>query len=277
MICYSCASNMHVCRFVWTVAVNTVMHKTKLITKFLSKKNANKAHLQICVPDIIVLNVDAKYQICLYICALTFFSWKKYVKAGFENIELGVASLRSIVTNFKDDSELLHIPMWVRENRSAAGNLKKGDNAPNSKLYGISVADLNERSSTAQENKKKRNVDGLLNQDENKNNFVIIRQENPPLHWRYVSICEETDVLNFCSRSLSHQNLPPSAPVVVVAGSVTWPPFLMLLKKMKVLERQFGHVAAFSLVYIAEAHASDQWFVVNLFGSSKFGNKRSYS
>lgn len=34
---------------------------------------------------------------------------------------------------------------------------------------------------------------------------------------------------------------------------------------MKVLERQFGHAAAFSLVYIAEAHASDQWFVIRLF------------
>lgn len=130
-----------------------------------------------------------------------------------------MASLRSVVTNFKGDSELLRIPMWVRENRSAAGTLKKGDNAPNIKLHGISVVDMNEYS--AQESKSNLNADGIRNQDINTNNFVTTGQENPPLNWRYVSICEETDVLSFCRRSLAHQNLPSSAPVVVVAGSVT--------------------------------------------------------
>lgn len=48
-------------------------------------------------------------------------------------------------------------------------------------------------------------------------------------------------------------------PLVLSFGSCTWPPFMFKLDEFKQLVRDFGDVADFLVVYVAEAHSTGVW------------------
>ena len=100
---------------------------------------------------------------------------------GFKDASVGVAAIRSVAKRFPDDSELLSIPMWIRENRSRPCPLEVGDATPNVPLAGVTQ--------TVDDNQ--------------------------------LAPSQETTLLQFCRDVRQQQSLPETAPVVVVAGSVT--------------------------------------------------------
>ena len=61
----------------------------------------------------------------------------------------------------------------------------------------------------------------------------------------------------FSCKLLHHHN--HDRPLVVVFGSCTCPPFVASLLKLVEVEKEFGCMADFVLIYIEEAHAEDGW------------------
>ena len=111
---------------------------------------------------------------------------------------MGVAAIRSVEKRFNGDSELLSIPMWVRENRSRACPLHIGDAAPDVPLS------ILPKSYTI--------VTGYNNNNPNPNDNA---GHTPS------SITATTSLHELCRNALESRSLPPTMPVVLVAGSVT--------------------------------------------------------
>ena len=114
---------------------------------------------------------------------------------------MGVAAIRSVEKRFNGDSELLSIPMWVRENRSRACPLHIGDAAPDvplsilPKIYIIGTGQNN-------------------NPNPNPN-------DNDDAGHTPSSVTATTSLHELCRNALGSRSLPPTMPVVLVAGSVT--------------------------------------------------------
>ena len=52
-------------------------------------------------------------------------------------------------------------------------------------------------------------------------------------------------------------------PLILNFGSCTWPPFMANLIKFFALEKEFGQIANFALVYTEEAHPSESGDYIN--------------
>jgi hypothetical protein len=179
-------------------------------------------------------------------CGENIFASLQYKVAkeiGFKDPKLGRLAIRAAATLFPGDTALLNIASYRKYNRSAPCKLSVGQLFPDLPLYALDTNNC------------------FDNEKENTGNNAIFMPLPLSKHYQHI-----LDMSN--DKTNASWPMAESAPLVLLAGSGSWPPFLEFVDTFNALKEEFCGRAAFACVYLSEAHAKDEWPLGSIISNS---------